>query len=538
MSQEVKSKSSKSHLSWRKLPLYLQLVALISSLIAMIVISLSYLTIQRQRETNETEIQQSVLSRLDVLEAASIDALFLSDVDVLDGIGDRMEDSEDVNAVIFFDATGRVIAVSGDHPLESFVGTLNISSEGLDLLDRETVSFVQSNESVSAGLSLKAGRRSIGAVLIEVSTQQFNQSLQVAQQQSILVGIAALALGILVAFIISRILAKPLQDLVVATERIASGNMDEKISLEATNREVGELITSLDFMRSELRDLYGGLEQQVQARTEQLAESNASLVQSNQLLSIAQKEAEDSNRLKSEFLATMSHELRTPLNAIIGFCGLMVMGVYGKIDDAVLEKVKTIEESAKHLLALINDILDISKIEAGRMKLVSEPVEIYDFTESLVKRITVLADDKEIAFKHTLDTNMPDKIMTDDERLTQIATNLLSNAVKFTSEGEVRLQIKLDETDNDKWQMIVEDTGIGMPPESLEYIFDEFRQVDGSYTRAFGGTGLGLAITRKLVEAMSGQIDVVSKLEEGSKFTVTLPLITEPSQAELTEIFE
>lgn len=521
---------------WRKLSLFSQMILIITTLIALIVLSLSYLTIQRQRESNIREIRRSVFSRLDTLEAASIDALFLSDVDVLDSIGDRMEDSPDVISVVFFDVTGRVIAVSGDTHLRGFLGLLDIPPDGLQLLDDDSTNFVESDEKVTAGISVQAGRRDIGAILIEVSTIEFTQSLQATQQQSIIISLVALASGIVVAFFISRFLVKPLQDLAQVTGAIAKGQLDQPVNLQTTSLEMGQVISSFDFMRSELKTLYGGLENQVEIRTAELAESNANLTQTNQQLDIAQKESNEANRLKSEFLSTMSHELRTPLNAILGYSGLFAMGIYGKLDDTQLEKIKAMEESGKHLLSLINDVLDISKIEAGRMKLISEPILLNDIKEHLVARISVLAQDKGIDFKHQLDANLPDEVLGDGERLTRIATNLLSNAVKFTDEGEVNLEIRLKANDKTMWQMIVKDTGMGIPPDALEYIFDEFRQVDGSYSRSHEGTGLGLAITQKLVQAMKGQIKVESELGKGSQFTVTLPLETEIQMTSEVEI--
>jgi signal transduction histidine kinase len=235
----------------------------------------------------------------------------------------------------------------------------------------------------------------------------------------------------------------------------------------------------------------------------------------------ARDRALQANRLKDEFLATMSHELRTPLNSIIGFTGIMLMGMRGQVDDVAKEMLQRIKGSSEHLLGLITDILDIAKIEAGRLDLVMTPINIRALTDRWYTQTEVLARQKNLAFEAQVAPDVPEQIVGDSERLTQIITNLLSNACKFTEVGTVQLRVH----QQDKSLIFqVSDTGIGIPPEAQEYIFDEFRQVDGSTQRVYGGTGLGLAITRKLCMMMGGRIQVRSTLGQGSTFTVTLPL--------------
>jgi signal transduction histidine kinase len=241
----------------------------------------------------------------------------------------------------------------------------------------------------------------------------------------------------------------------------------------------------------------------------------------NRNLKIANAKAKEAARLKSEFMANMSHELRTPLNAIIGFTGIMLNGFGGELDADAQHMVSRVYENSQNLLSLINSVLDIAKIEAGRMEIVAAPFKIQELVRKWESALSVLAEQKQLRFSTTIDETMPDIIYGDAERLTQITNNLLSNAFKFTQQGEVLLQIKrLKNT----WQIIVKDSGIGIPPHALHYIFDEFRQVDGSSTRVYGGSGLGLAITRNLCLMMGGHITVTSTVEVGSTFTVTLPL--------------
>lgn len=227
------------------------------------------------------------------------------------------------------------------------------------------------------------------------------------------------------------------------------------------------------------------------------------------------------SRAKSEFLAVMSHELRTPLNAIIGYAQLQIAGMIGYVTPEQLGFLDRILSNAQHLLFLINQMLDISKIEAGRMELTQHPFNVRKCLEAVEKQNRVLTDAKSLAFTISVDDRLPLMMMGDEARVRQILINLVSNAVKFTDQGEV--SIKARPCSEGKWQLIVSDTGIGIPPHLHEVIFDEFAQAEAGLQR--GGTGLGLSITRKLIHMMNGSIRVDSGLGKGSSFIVTLPLI-------------
>ena len=248
---------------------------------------------------------------------------------------------------------------------------------------------------------------------------------------------------------------------------------------------------------------------------------NTTLSHTNQELLKANAVAKEAARLKSEFMATMSHELRTPLNAMLGFSGILLEGMGGEFDSEAGHMIERIQQNSSRLLGLINDVLDIAKIEAGRMDLVSVPINPRQMAEGWRSQMGVLADQKQLDFITEIDPELPEQIFGDSDRISQIAINLLSNAFKFTESGSVKLSLACKDT---AWQIQVIDSGIGIPPHAINYIFDEFRQLDGSSKRAYGGTGLGLAIVRNLCRMMEGTIHVSSKLNEGSTFTVTLPL--------------
>ena len=264
-------------------------------------------------------------------------------------------------------------------------------------------------------------------------------------------------------------------------------------------------------------------------RQAQLKDSLLRSEEANRTLMKANALAKEAVRLKSEFMSTMSHELRTPLNAITGFCGIILEGMGGEVDDEARHMIERVHSNSERLLLLINQVLDIAKIEADRIDLTSEPISTRDLVTRWKTQVQVLADQKGLTFTTKIDPGLPEILYGDPERLTQIATNLLSNAFKFTGHGGVNLNLK---TGQSTWQIEVQDTGIGIPPHALNYIFDEFRQLDGSSTRVYGGTGLGLAIVRKLSLLMGGNVRVTSTLDEGSTFTVTLPLLTQPGAME------
>jgi PAS domain S-box-containing protein len=313
------------------------------------------------------------------------------------------------------------------------------------------------------------------------------------------------------------VIGKPIIDVLANRRELVQqfSNVDEastEIQLDIRGK-----LTTFDLRLSPLRNR----QQEVTGRIVVLRDISA-LKQINDDLKTAREQADELTRLKSQFLATMSHELRTPLNAIIGFSELMLTGMVGDLSDNHYKYQERILSNSKNLLSLINDILDISKIEAGRMELQSQPFDLKEWLDNLVEQNAVLAQDKGIAFSHEIDPHLPDVLIGDASRLRQILVNLLANAIKFTPEGMVKL--KICKHDKDHWSIIVSDTGIGIPPHKQETIFHEFQQVDNSSTREYGGTGLGLAIVRKFVLMMGGIVRVNSSLGEGSVFTVILPM--------------
>jgi len=236
-------------------------------------------------------------------------------------------------------------------------------------------------------------------------------------------------------------------------------------------------------------------------------------------LKLAVEKAESADKLKSAFLATMSHELRTPLNSIIGFTGILLQKLVGSLNPEQEKQLTMVQNSAHHLLELINDVLDISKIEAGQITVFYEEFDLGAAIRKSMEKVAPLAEKKGLALTSRV-TPENIHINTDRRRVEQILINLLNNAVKFTDKGEVRLECELQK---DQVQIKVKDTGIGIKPEDLNTLFRPFQQIDTGLTRQYEGTGLGLSICRRLAELLGGQIDVESEWGHGSTFIVTLP---------------
>jgi PAS domain S-box-containing protein len=287
-------------------------------------------------------------------------------------------------------------------------------------------------------------------------------------------------------------------------EESFAGSMADLValSLEVEQRRSAE---------AALRETLDNLEIKVAERTHDLATANERL--------------QELDRLKSEFLATMSHELRTPLNSIIGFTGILRQGLAGPTNDEQKKQLGMVHSSARHLLGLINDLLDLSRVESGKMELFVEDFAVADLVNEITQSLAPQVEQKRLRLETSID--QPGlKMHTDRKKCFQILLNLTNNAVKFTEIGRVTLDVS---TSPEAVNFVVNDTGIGIKPENLRYLFEAFRQVDGSARRVYEGTGLGLYLSKQLAKMLGGNITVESEFGIGSRFTLTLPQNSAPA---------
>jgi signal transduction histidine kinase/CheY-like chemotaxis protein len=359
-----------------------------------------------------------------------------------------------------------------------------------------------------------------GAVYIRSDLQEMTRRLKRYAGIAGIVLLASLIAALLVASVFQRAVAEPIvhlaeisrivsRDKNYSTRATPTGNHDEPDILIGS---FNEMLGQIQEREGEIRRVHDELEKRVQARTAELAAANKALELQN-------REVERATRLKSKFLASMSHELRTPLNAIVGFSDLLAEETAGQLNDKQKRFVNHIKQGSSHLLQLINDILDLSKIEAGQLELRCEDFQIENALPEVLSTIRPLAMAKNIRVQHRLETNSA--VYADRVRFKQILYNLISNAVKFTPKaGHIDIACH---GDGDSVRISVTDTGIGIRAEDQAVIFEEFRQVEGAADTTHEGTGLGLAITKRLVEQQGGRISVESEPGKGSRFTFTLP---------------
>jgi len=334
---------------------------------------------------------------------------------------------------------------------------------------------------------------------------KLRDSVAAANRRSLMLtslfAVIAVIFAMLCGFVISWSFILPVREAQGFLDQVAAGNFSTRI--DVPNRdEFGTLAERMNHMSAEL--------QRFDAEQRHAASELGRL---NVQLALASK-------AKSEFLANMSHELRTPMNAILGFTEMLIDGLYGAVPEDLQEPLTDIQLNGRHLLRLINDVLDLSKIEAGRMELALSDYSVREVVDIVHVSLRSLAAEKGLAF----DVSVPDDLPIaygDNGRLTQCLMNLAGNAIKFTREGRVEIGVELAGPD---LVFRVTDTGIGIPREELANVFTEFRQLDTTVTREFSGTGLGLSITRKFVEMHGGRIWVESEFGNGSSFLFSVPL--------------
>jgi signal transduction histidine kinase len=372
-----------------------------------------------------------------------------------------------------------------------------------------------------SGAILEGDPVAIGYIQTSMSLNQLDRQKKVVLKAGILITILIMGLGVIFAFAFTRFMIKPIKAMTNTATKITKGDLNLRVD-QYTNDEIGvfcecfnQMVDSLEKRNHEISQLNQSLEEKIAGRTQELERANRCLKEQNMKL-------KENDRLKSEFMANMSHELRTPLNSIIGFSRVILKGIDGPVTELQQADLAAIHNSGKHLLILINDVLDLAKIESGKLELQLEELDIEEMVSGVLNTCKALIKNKKVRLVEEVAADLP-YIYADKTRIRQILLNILSNAIKFTYEGSITLKIKKIAKEN-KILISVADTGIGIKNEDIPRVFDKFQQVDGSSTRREGGTGLGMAITKEFVKIHGGKIWLESSFGLGTTFFVELPV--------------
>lgn len=518
----------------------------------------------------------------------------------------RMLEKERLNAEILIDvvSVGAGVALSNDDyyvlslaintakqfPNIDYIVFLDNANIEIAIYNPENFTIDEANYSMKTGEVMEKDHLLIrsplvyedqahGALLLKYSLNHLNTTVKAYKRTILLISLAVLFFGSFLGVLIARLITFPIKNLVHASNQVGTGDFNVKVKVKSMD-EIGILAQTFNFMVENIKERQEELmaaneeleeqrqelvtsEEELQVQQEELTQTNQELEENSELLAarnqaiqkknkelelayteLGQKnqEIELAGRYKSEFLSNMSHELRTPLNSILLLSKLLADNHHKNLLEDEVESAKVIYNAGKGLLELINEILDLSKIEAGKMVVDPSNVSLLELEANFKAMFKPLADEKGVTLTVLLDKGLPQNIFIDKMRLEQVLKNLASNAFKFTERGGVTLEIfpardQLPELD-ECIGFTVSDTGIGIPDEQQETIFEAFQQADGSTQRKYGGTGLGLSISREIVKLLNGRIILKSKLGAGSSFTFYLPYVYEEPREETPTVVE
>ena len=437
----------------------------------------------------------------------------------LDIIYNELMRQPDILSLKFADPNGYLL-VNGAEDANALFLSLVDDPLITQAAETETTVIVSEDDRIQVAVPAIYGNVNYGTIRFDLDGAPANNEVSLVLRRNVLFGVFFTLTGVLLSIWVSRRLTEPLARLNSATKRAARGNLNQSIVIR-TNDEVESLANSFNLMLGNLRAWVQSLED-TQSKLEL---SGLDLNRKNQELQIAVEQATAAEQAKSQFLARMSHEIRTPMNGVLGMAELLA-----DTDLSVDQKnlLESIHSSGSTLLRIINDILDFSKIDSDHMTLRDEPFRPRNVIESTAQMLSFQAANAGVDLITRVEPSLPKSLMGDESRLQQIIINLVGNALKFTEEGYVLINATLKEEEGrEVMQVDVCDTGIGIPASKLETVFEQFTQVDGSYSRRHQGTGLGLAIAKGFTELMGGRIWVQSTMGKGTTFSFTVP-ITKP----------
>lgn len=467
---------------------------------------------------------------------------------ILQNIANNLLEERDLRAVRITDKNGQLLAHAGPKMVNSPIGNTQFKDQHLQLMQTATsirikapifsqnINFSSPSLTESAELALKQNSL-LGWVEIELSLANTQISKYQHLATSIATVLTTLILCLILAIRMSRSISSPIQIMVDSVGKISDGKIDTRVHINSGD-EFQTLASGINAMAIAIQRTKAEHQQNIEQATHDIRETLETIEVQNIELDMARKDALEGSRIKSEFLTNISHEIRTPLNGILGFTRILLKD---QSDSRKTEHLTTIEKSANGLLTIINDILDLSKIDAG--KLVLENID-FNVREALEEVLTINAPEahkKSLELVSLIYSDVPPYLTGDPLRIKQVLTNLISNAIKFTPQGNITVRVLiLDEDVNQATvKFEITDTGIGLNKEQKTKLFQAFSQADSSTSRQFGGTGLGLVISQHLVKAMQGDIDVESAEGEGATFSFSVTLKKSRQQAlPLTELKE
>ncbi|MGK7895616.1 MAG: ATP-binding protein [Xenococcus sp. (in: cyanobacteria)] len=524
-------------LAKRQIPLGWKLTLVMTSLVTVTVAITTSVSIDRNHNIFRQELEQQAEVLLNTLIIATADSLYFGNVELLQDIIDELTIQQNILTSRAYHQDGRIIADTTIQEQHAF--SLTADPLGKKILQGQTTMFKWKSDRLLAGKPIILGNETLGAISVELSIESLHQKKLAERNQNLILALILGSIGAVISRGVSKSITEPLIKITQATEYLTQGDLESHIEIK-TNDELAILAKAFNTMTAQLKHLIKNLQQSQQCAAHKAAQLEETLKQLQQ----AKEKAETANQAKTQFLSNMSHELRTPLNGILGYVQILLRD--HSLTPQQTKGLNIINDSGNHLLTLINDILDLSKIEVGKLQLVTTDLHLRNFVQSIVGMMAMQAKLKHLQFEFQAQSNLPLGIQADEKRLRQILLNLLGNAIKFTDRGAVTLQINLVESDSKveswksqqktlRWE--VRDTGVGMNSQQIAKIFQPFEQV-GDLKRQDGGTGLGLTITQHLVELMGGKLQVSSQLGQGSTFwfETTFPIIEKISaQERLTE---
>jgi len=499
----------------------------------------SMFTLQRFTEVQDTLLKQGI-SIVEPLAIATEQGLLARNREQLKRLLSAVhrKHTPEIKSITLFDADHQLVVSSNYHPqfdrlrlpTDQSLPLFTVHEyQGDSIVLRSPVMRETSPLSLMpAGSVLEA--EVLGYVVLELS----QDGVFLAQHRATFKSLGIVLFGVLLSgFFAARLVSRvttPIDRMVKAIERIRRGSPDPRLS----GHEIGELNdlkNGINALATSIDDAHEEMAKNVDEATSDLRQTMEQLEVQNLELGMAKSRAQEAAKVKSEFLANMSHELRTPLNGIIGFTRQLAKT---SLDSTQREHLTTIDSSASNLLNLINDILDLSKLEAGKMALERSPFALREVIDEVMLLLAPSAAEKHIELAVNIATEIPDQLMGDALRLRQVFINLVGNAIKFTDVGSVVLKLTLvsEERNTIRLRSEVQDTGSGISDEMQTELFQAFNQGDAGLNRREGGTGLGLVITKKLINQMGGEIGVQSQLHKGSNFFCTMTFHLNPEQGQ------